>query len=431
MSFVLRRISMLRSYLATVLLCSPVALLAQQAESSRTAAVFDRAADRLVKLEISETGSAAKATIGSGFVVSSEGWLVTNYHVVSKMVQEPGRYRAMVVDSSGAEHEARLLSIDVADDLAVLVSDYRPAHVFRVAQVAPPQGTRLYALGHPRDLGASIVEGTYNGLLKHTLLPRIHFTGSLNPGMSGGPTVTDNDDVIGVNVSTAGNELSFLVPAARVSALLLRTEKLGPTEPDSLLAEVARQLLAYQESYVEDMFESGMPTAALGHYVVPTKPANFFRCWADASRDHPDRLYEVVDHQCSTDDVVFLTDDQETGRVALFHRLLTSDELSTLRFSHLLSEDYGNLGGLYGNEEQVTSYRCTTRNVRNAAVTFRAAVCLRRYKKLNGLYDATLRAVSLGGRNEGLVTTLTLSGVSFSSVDMLVRRYLQRFGRQP
>lgn len=408
-----------------------MAPLAAQTESGRTAAVFERAADRLVKLEITETGSAAKATIGSGFVINREGWLITNYHVVSKIVHEPDNYRAMVIDSSGAEHLARLLAVNVADDLALLVSDYRPARVFRLAQVAPPQGTRLYALGHPRDLGASIVEGTYNGLLKHTLLPRIHFTGSLNPGMSGGPTVTDSDDVIGVNVSTAGNELSFLVPAARVRALLDQVGKDGPTAPDSLLLSVGQQLMAYQESYVAGMFGPEVPTVTLGGYVVPTRPATFFRCWADASRDHPQRLYELVDHQCSTDDVVFLSDDQETGRVEVSHRLLTSDELSTLRFSHLVGEDFGGLSGLYGDEEHVTNYRCTTRNVRQSAVTFRAALCLRRYKKLNGLYDATLRAVALGGKAEGLVTTLTLSGVSFTSVEALVSRYLERFGRQP
>ena len=52
------------------------------------------------------------------------------------------------------------------------------------------KGDRVLAMGHPRDLGLSIVEGTYNGQVEHVLTPRLHFTGPLNPGMSGGPAVT-------------------------------------------------------------------------------------------------------------------------------------------------------------------------------------------------------------------------------------------------
>ena len=58
-------------------------------------------------------------------------------------------------------------------------------------------------------------------------------------------------------------------------------------------------------------------------------------------------------------------------------------------------------------------------------------LCVRRYRKLERLYDAVLRAAPLGTgvdapRRVGLVTTLTLSGVTFESVQQLTRRYLER-----
>ena len=67
--------------------------------------------------------------------------------------------------------------------------------VFAAGDVA--HGARLYSIGNPHDLGISIVEGTHNGLLRHTLYPRIHFTGPINPGMSGGPTITPEGAVVG------------------------------------------------------------------------------------------------------------------------------------------------------------------------------------------------------------------------------------------
>src|SRR6201999_2275505 len=82
------------------------------------------------------------------------------------------------------------------------------------------QGARVYSLGNPHDVGLSIVEGTYNGQLAETLFERIHFTGSLNPGMSGGPAIDRAGRVVGVNVASMGNQLSFLVPIRFARELL-------------------------------------------------------------------------------------------------------------------------------------------------------------------------------------------------------------------
>jgi S1-C subfamily serine protease len=192
-----------------------------------TEEVFRSFSDRVVKIEVQETGSAAKASIGSGFFVSPAGHLVTNYHVVAEVVQHPDRYRPGL--SLGDEEETNpveILNVDVAHDLAIVKSGTPPERYFSLQEVEAPQGVRLYSLGHPLDLGLNIVEGTYNGFLKHALDQRIHFTGSLNPGMSGGPAITSEGRVVGVNVATAGEQVSFLVPV-KWAALLLQ-ETLSP-----------------------------------------------------------------------------------------------------------------------------------------------------------------------------------------------------------
>src|SRR5687767_4176571 len=127
---------------------------------SATADVFRRNADRVVKIQVVETASAAKASIGSGFFVTDRGHIVTNYHVVSELVHAPERYRAEVIDLQGAVHPVAVLGVDVVHDLAVLSADLRPPAHFTLDSLVIAQGNRLYAMGHPADLGLVIVEGT-------------------------------------------------------------------------------------------------------------------------------------------------------------------------------------------------------------------------------------------------------------------------------
>ena len=399
-------------------------LVAQQ-RSVTTSEVFSRYADRVVKIQVVETGSAAKATIGSGFFVSGSGHLVTNYHVISKLIHDPDRYRAELIDVAGAVQPVAVLGVDVVHDLAVLGTEMRPRSYFSLGPVGIAQGHRLYSLGHPEDLGLSIVEGTYNGHLPHTRHPRIHFTGSLNPGMSGGPTITQEGRVIGINVATAGNQLSFLVPVDRAAGLLGKVLGPGDDPAARTLAEVGRQLRDHQDAYLRDMFAGETKTVDLGPYRLITEPAPFFRCWADATR-RQELPYEKVRHHCSTDDYLFIAGDQSTGVVDLDHEMISTRKLNRSQFFSLYTSVFAIDNTPGGEEEHVTSWRCGTRNVRNASLPMRAVLCLRRYRKLGELYDGVLKVAVLGRGDSGLVSTLTLSGVTFENVDRLARRYLER-----
>lgn len=399
--------------------------LVAQARGVATSDVFSRFADRVVKIQVVETGSAAKATIGSGFFVTGGGHLVTNYHVISKLIHDPDRYRAELVDVAGAITPVEVLGVDVVHDLAVLGSEVHPRAHFSLGAVSVAQGNRLYSLGHPEDLGLSIVEGTYNGLLAHTRHPRIHFTGSLNPGMSGGPTIAQDGRVIGINVATAGNQLSFLVPVDRAATLLNRVLTPGAQPPARTLEQVGRQLRDHQEAYLRDMFAGETKMVDLGPYRLVTEPAPFFRCWADATR-RQELPYETVRHHCSTDDYLFIAGDQSTGVVDVEHEMISTKKLNSAQFFSLYSSVFANDNTPSGQEEHVTSWACRTRNVRNESLPMRAVLCLRRYRKLGELYDGVLKVAVLGRHDSGLVSTLTMSGVTFENVDRLARRYLER-----
>jgi hypothetical protein len=80
----------------------------------------------------------------------------------------------------------------------------------------------------------------------------------------------------------------------------------------------------------------------------------------------------------------------------------------------------------FADADAVTPYRCETRNVRRDEITLRTVFCLRKYRKLEGLYDALIKAAVLGTSETGLVSTLSLSGVTFENAHVLARRYLEQ-----
>jgi hypothetical protein len=396
-----------------------------------TAEVFSRYGPEVITIHIVETGSGSKSSLATGFFATADGRIITNYHVVADVVNKPKEYRAEWVETEGATHPLRVLAIDVVHDLAVVSAGGTTPHFFALAKQPPPQGTRLFALGNPNDIGLSIVEGTYNGLMQNTLYPKIHFTGAINHGMSGGPAITAAGLVVGINVQTRGNSIGFLVPVDRAAVLLARTQAPGYAPPTDFFPEMTAQIRAYQDLNFKSLFADSTPMVMLGTYNVPTKPAGYFRCWADADRDVTESPFVTVDHNCSTDDEIYLAGEQTTGEIHLSYKLITTEALGKIRFYTLYASQFDDDAYLEGTESAVTRFECRTRNLRRDAkgggtVTVRAAVCLRAYKKLTGLYDAVVRTAVLGSMDSGLVASLSLTGVSYENAQAIIERFLER-----
>lgn len=415
-----------RFLLLTLLaLSTPLALAADNTET-----VFASAKDRIVQVRLIDQAGNAKNALGSGFVIAEGGLIVSNYHVVSGLVNHPGRFRAEYLAQSGATGRLELLDIDVVHDLALLRGqDFAPAH-FSLREEAPAMGERLYSLGNPLDLGLTIVEGTYNGLLKKSLYERIHFTGSINHGMSGGPTLDANGAVVGVNVATAGNQVSFLVPAKYVAQLLAHASA-TPMDAATFNATVAQQLLTNQNRYMGDLLGSAFADSALGGYSVPGQIAEYVNCWGHTDRE-PRRLYRSVSYSCSTDENIFLSDELSSGAIQFSHRLWSSDELGAVHFFHLLQNaanfDSNSFGG---NEETVSNFRCKSDFVEHDGLPSKVVYCLRRYRQFDGLYDVYQQTLSLRDNHELLQSTLVLTGVSAANAATFAQRFAEAVAWKP
>jgi serine protease Do len=389
--------------------------------------LFERIKRRVAQVRIIESRSGTKSSIGSAFFVSADGHAITNYHVVSDLVLHPEDYTAELVRDGQEPVPVKLLDVDVVHDLAVIRLGQQVPDFFQLLEKPPPQGTRLFAMGNPRDLGITIVEGTYNGLVQDALYDRVHFTGAINPGMSGGPSLTGEGRVVGVNVATLGNQVGFLVPVDNARALLTRALAAKPEDstPAALLDSVRKQLLDHQQLVTERLLATPLPQQSLGQYRVPGRWLPFLKCWGDTPHD-PEAQYTVTSYQCSSEEDLYLSSDHHTGAVAYSHQHLSSTKLGALRFSALYSAYFSSDPSVVdATREDVTNFRCHSEFVSSGGLTLRAALCLRAYKRFPGLYDLVLRAATLPSNNQGVDTSFTLAGFTPENARKIARHYLE------
>lgn len=389
-----------------------------------TQAVFAQTRHALVQVRIIDTAGGAKGAIGSGFVATDSGHVVTNYHVISELVQHPGKYRAEWIDTAGKQGELELLDLDIAHDLAVLrAPDRGEITPLALELTLPSKGERVYSIGNPYDLGPTIVEGTFNGLIEKSLYRRVHLTASINPGMSGGPAVSAEGRVIGVNVASAGEQIGFLVPAEFVDALLKR----GASKPMTRFkAEINRQLKANQSEILKRLDGIGFADAKLGSYQVPGAIGETVSCWSSTDQAKK-RVIDATTLSCQAEDDVFVSSELRTGALRYSHSLRRAREISTLRFWTLNASSIGfDWEFMSGGEDEVSNFECRTDLVTHAKLKRKTRLCLRRYKSYPDIYDLVLRQISLNHSRQALASTLVLTGVGGEQALKFARSFMER-----
>ena len=399
-------------------------ILAAQSPVPETSDIYARWRDRVVQVQVIDQQAQSKAGIGSGFFAGQSGWVVTNYHVIAELANQPGRYLARYLTEDGKEGQLELLAVDAVHDLAILRADDLVPVALPLAVESPRKGTRLYSLGYPYDIGLTIVEGTYNGMLEKSLYEKLHFTGSINPGMSGGPVISSTGEVVGVNVSTAGNQVSFLVPARFADELIRNTTGKVPTA-EQLHDEVAQQLLRNQESLSQSLLSKPLPQTRLNHYVVPGAMAPYINCWGNSVEEEREDI-SLVYYHCQSQDDIFLAQSLSTGVIRYQHDLISTEELHPLRFYRQLERrTYYPQLRLDGDETTVTNYECTSDFVDQSGLSLQATFCIRGYKKLSGLYDSYLTVTTLMAGRQALQSTLVLAGFSWENTQNLSARFVE------
>lgn len=166
-------------------------------------------------------------SLGSGFIISADGYIVTNNHVVAPARPDAVVEQITVTLSDRTEYEATVVGRDQTSDIAVL--RIRPRGALPFVRFGDSTRTRVgdwvVAIGNPFGLGGTVTAGIVSALHRNIgagVYDRyIQTDASINSGNSGGPMFDLNGNVIGINTAlispTGGNVgIGFAIPAEQV-----------------------------------------------------------------------------------------------------------------------------------------------------------------------------------------------------------------------
>src|SRR5580658_2059822 len=161
-----------------------------------------------------EAGTIRQRSLGSGVIVDSKGYIVTNRHVVEKA----DRIRVKLQDENPASpgHDAKLIGMDQETDLAVIKIDLD--HPLPAAKLGNSEGMEVgdwvLAIGSPFGLQETVTAGIVSAKGRNIVPNRqfqsfIQTDAAINPGNSGGPLVNMAGEVIGINTAILTETSSY------------------------------------------------------------------------------------------------------------------------------------------------------------------------------------------------------------------------------
>jgi S1-C subfamily serine protease len=168
----------------------------------------------------------ASQSLGSGFLINQDGFILTNFHVVS------GSSRIQVTLSDQTQYYGKALDIDRSDDLALIKIDpKRKVDFLRLGDSEHLQvGQKVLAIGNPFGLEGTLTVGVVSsigrkieGENQQRLEGMIQTDAAINGGNSGGPLLDSSGNVIGINTAILGQTnigIGFALPVNRAKALL-------------------------------------------------------------------------------------------------------------------------------------------------------------------------------------------------------------------
>jgi S1-C subfamily serine protease len=199
---------------------------------------------------------------GSGFILSADGRIMTNFHVVS------GGQQLTVTLANKKQYKARVLGTDQRNDLALIKIDPREKMpVLNLGDSDPLQvGQKVLAIGNPFGLEGTLTTGIVSSLGRsiedengRQLEGMIQTDAAINPGNSGGPLLDSHGNVIGINTAIYGPQgnigIGFAMPVNRAKAMLEEFQSRGKVSRPQL--GVATVLVQGDFALALDLPESG------------------------------------------------------------------------------------------------------------------------------------------------------------------------------
>ena len=168
--------------------------------------------------------------VGSGVIFSSDGYIVTNFHILS------GRQKIITRLSNGEEYEAKIIGTDSNADIAVLKiksnSILTPINIADSSSLKT--GDKVLAIGNPYGIGISVSSGIISATGRdygNPYLRLIQTDAAINPGNSGGALVNESGNLIGINTKIYSKTGAY--------------QGLGFAIPSNIVVQIASELIKY------------------------------------------------------------------------------------------------------------------------------------------------------------------------------------------
>lgn len=208
--------------------------------------------------------------VGSGFILSSDGLIMTNAHVVD------GADEVLVTLTDKREFKAKIIGADKRSDVAVVKIEATGLPAVKIGDVGKLRvGEWVMAIGSPFGLENSVTAGIVSAKQRDTgdYLPFIQTDVAINPGNSGGPLINMRGEVVGINsqiYSRSGGfmGISFAIPvdeAVRVSDQLRSSGRVSRGRIGVQIEQVSKE--------VAESIGLGKPVGALVRAVETGSPA--------------------------------------------------------------------------------------------------------------------------------------------------------------
>ena len=200
------------------------------------AEIFDMAKEQVVGIKTEVTYqnffgmTSSTAVSGSGFVISEDGYILTNYHVIE--TAHSNNLDVTVMTYDGTEYIASIVGFETGNDIAVLkieASGLSPVSFGNSDEIT--MGETVYAVGNPLgELAYSMSTGTVSGLDREITtddsvigINMFQIDAAVNPGNSGGPVYNSRGEVIGIVTAKSGatnaEGLGFAIPVNDASLI--------------------------------------------------------------------------------------------------------------------------------------------------------------------------------------------------------------------
>ncbi|GAA3943833.1 serine protease [Litoribacillus peritrichatus] len=391
------------------------------AETSNAKSLFSELKQTVYQIRVIDQGSGDKYTIGSGFLISDQGHIATNFHVVSSYIHDPEKFRLEYVRNDGSIASASLINFDIIRDLAVIQSADKQSQFLTINPTPLDKGDRIYSMGNPHDLGMTIIEGNYNGLLQASRYQKILFSGSLNSGMSGGPAINQDGEVIGINVSTGGDQISFLVPAIYLKQLISQ-----PPLTNDYQAHIEQALLDDQDQFYQPLLAAPFPTSTLGELTIASKISDALKCWGHSTEEDETR-YQGFHQHCRSEDETYIESDFFVGDFFYDYEWIKAEEdLNSFQFYSAIEERFTHhdLDNAY-YEGSVSNFKCQSDFIEIDQRSWKVSSCFRNYLDYPELFDALHLMVSVDHPEKAMVAKIGASGISQKNAIVLIKRFME------